>query len=97
MPEPAVFSEMAFKKSSHFRISTSQVATKAYGLMAFGPVVEDGYSLCYNPRDNDILFAIGAFNSNKETNAEKFGEMLCKTLRDVQDLLNRNQKNKCLK
>lgn len=87
MPEPALFSDVGFKKSTHFRMSTSQVATKCYGVMSYGPTCEDGYSLCYNPRADDIFFSIGAFKSCKETNPKALAEHLVKSFIEVQELM----------
>lgn len=94
LPEPALFKDAGYIKSTHFRLSTSQVATKCYGLMSYGPSVENGYSLCYNPRAHDMFFSVGAFKSNKETDPHALGKALEKSLIEMHDLLGKHQKAK---
>lgn len=55
--------------------------------MCYGPLVKDGYACCYNPREEDINFAISAFRSNKETDAKSFKESLENSLDDMKKLL----------
>lgn len=76
MTIPEFFNDKAFEKSTHFRLATSQVASKEKSFMSYGPAVEDGYGICYNPRDNDIILAVSARNSNNETSAKELGEYL---------------------
>ncbi|KAK4880539.1 hypothetical protein RN001_008685 [Aquatica leii] len=91
---PAFFSDVGYTRSTHFRLSTSQVATKCDALMAYGPSVYDGYGLCYNPRKNDINFGLSAWAGCCETNIEQFQTYLIQSLCDMQTLLCRNQKAK---
>lgn len=56
-------------------------------LMCFGPVVPDGYGVCYNPMDNHMNFSVSAFNSCAETNAAKLAHYLEQALVDMRDLL----------
>lgn len=62
--------------------------------MCYGPLVEDGYACCYNPRDNDMNFGISAFKSNSITSADRFRVALEDSLYDMQDILLRTQKSK---
>lgn len=55
--------------------------------MIFGPLVDDGYACCYNPRANDIQFGITSFNSCPETSATRFGDSLTQSLTDMQQVL----------
>lgn len=55
--------------------------------MCFGPVVPDGYGVCYNPMDEHINIAITAFNSCEETNAAKFAHCVKDALLDMGALL----------
>ncbi|XP_045469830.1 carnitine O-acetyltransferase-like [Harmonia axyridis] len=91
---PELYKDVAFSRSSQMRLSTSQVATKCKGVMAYGPLVHNGYGCCYNPRPEDILFAVSCFVNNEETNATKFRSALEKSLLDMHNLLARNQKHK---
>uniref|UniRef100_A0A4D5R9U8 Carnitine O-acetyltransferase n=1 Tax=Scolopendra viridis TaxID=118503 RepID=A0A4D5R9U8_SCOVI len=91
---PRLFLDTGYIRSSHFRISTSQVAAKCNALMCYGPLVPDGYGCCYNPRANDMNFGISACNSSPETQAVKFREALEKSLTDMHDVLMQSQKAK---
>uniref|UniRef100_A0A646QE80 CarnOAT n=1 Tax=Hemiscolopendra marginata TaxID=943146 RepID=A0A646QE80_9MYRI len=91
---PRLFLDTGYIRSSHFRISTSQVAAKCNALMCYGPLVPDGYGCCYNPRANDMNFGISACNSSPETQAVKFREALEKSLTEMHDILMQSQKAK---
>ena len=64
-----------------------QVGSKTDCVMCFGPVVPDGYGVCYNPMDEHINIAITAFNSCEETNAAKFAQAVEEALLDMRALL----------
>lgn len=69
---------------SHLRV---QVGSKTDCVMCFGPMVPDGYGVCYNPMDEHINIAITAFNSCEETNAAKFAQAVEDALLDMRALL----------
>lgn len=52
--------------------------------MCYGPLTQDGYGCCYNPLKNSIVFGISAFNSNSETDANKFKTSLQETLLEME-------------
>lgn len=81
------FSDPGYVKSAHMRMSTSQVASKYKAVMCYGPLVEDGYGCCYNPLDDNMLFAISSFESCKETNAKRFGAAMKDSLMNMYSLL----------
>lgn len=91
---PSLYKDKSYAKSTHMRLSTSQVATKCDGFMCYGPLVMDGYACCYNPRDKDMNFAIAAMNSNPETSAIKFHQVLEDSLMDMHNVLLKMQKHK---
>lgn len=64
-----------------------QVGSKTDCVMCFGPMVPDGYGVCYNPMDEHINIAITAFNSCEETNAAKFAQAVEDALLDMRALL----------
>ncbi|MEQ2205941.1 hypothetical protein XENOCAPTIV_018847, partial [Xenoophorus captivus] len=66
---------------------TLQVGSKTDCVMCFGPMVPDGYGVCYNPMDEHINIAITAFNSCEDTNAANFAEAVKKALLDMRALL----------
>ncbi|XP_042335528.1 carnitine O-acetyltransferase isoform X1 [Sceloporus undulatus] len=91
---PELFMDTAYAVAMHFNLSTSQVPAKTDCVMCFGPVVPDGYGICYNPMDEHINFAISAFNSCSETNAARMAHYLEKALLDMHLLLQSNPRSK---
>ncbi|XP_077291929.1 carnitine O-Acetyl-Transferase [Arctopsyche grandis] len=91
---PKIYSDSGFVKSSHMRMSTSQVASKFDGFMCYGPLVPDGYAICYNPRANDINFAAAAFNACPETSAAKYRNALENSLVDMHNVLLQSTQSK---
>ncbi|KAJ6638879.1 Carnitine O-acetyltransferase [Pseudolycoriella hygida] len=87
LPVPELYSDDGFVKSTHYRISTSQVASVNRLLMSYGPAVDDGYGLCYNPRDDDMLFAITAFKSCPETCSNVMAQHMTEALEAMYSLL----------
>ncbi|XP_037958104.1 carnitine O-acetyltransferase isoform X2 [Teleopsis dalmanni] len=86
-PIPKFFSSPGFVKSSTFRISTSQVASKNNAFMCYGPTTDNGYGCCYNPRDDDLILACSAWRNNKETNVDEFVKALVLSLDQMWDVL----------
>ncbi|KAF4109723.1 carnitine O-acetyltransferase-like [Onychostoma macrolepis] len=84
---PEIFMDTSFAVASHFNLCTSQVGSKTDCVMCFGPMVPDGYGVCYNPMDDHINFAVTAFNSCEETNATKLSQFLEDSLLDMKTLL----------
>jgi len=84
---PQLFMDLAFKENVHFRLSTSQVASKFPMVLNFGPVVPDGYGICYNPQENQILLSITSYNNSPQTDSEKFIASLNQSFRDMQRVL----------
>ncbi|XP_068244229.1 carnitine O-acetyltransferase-like isoform X1 [Palaemon carinicauda] len=84
---PTLFMDVGYIRSSHMRLSTSQVPARCEAFMCFGPLVPDGYGCCYNPRPNNIMFGTSAFNSSPETDSATFREALEKSLMDMHDVL----------
>lgn len=62
--------------------------------MCFGPVVPDGYGVCYNPMDAHINFAVSAFNSCQDTNATRLAQALEDAMLDMKTLLEQTPKAK---
>ncbi|CAL1534831.1 unnamed protein product [Lymnaea stagnalis] len=87
MNVPELFMDLSYKESTHYRLSTSQVASKYSSFLCFGPVVPDGYGICYNPQDNQLIFSISSFNNSPQTNSGQFSQSLTKSLLDMQTLL----------
>ncbi|XP_077777900.1 carnitine O-acetyltransferase-like isoform X2 [Podarcis muralis] len=66
---------------------TEQVAARTDCVMCYGPLVPDGYAVCYNPLPTHVNFAVTAFNCCQETNAEHLAGSIQKALDDVGALL----------
>ncbi|KAH8421204.1 hypothetical protein KR009_000155, partial [Drosophila setifemur] len=86
-PIPEFFSSKGYVKSAHFRMSTSQVATKFDAFMGYGPAVDDGYACCYNPREHDIILAISAWRHCPVTDHLKFTKALEQSFIEMKDVL----------
>ncbi|XP_061624734.1 carnitine O-acetyltransferase-like isoform X2 [Phyllopteryx taeniolatus] len=84
---PEIFMDTSFAVAHHYNILTSQVGSKTDCVMSFGPMVPDGYGVCYNPMDEHINIAITAFNSCEETNAAKYANTVNDALLDMRALL----------
>uniref|UniRef100_A0AAQ6I904 Choline/carnitine acyltransferase domain-containing protein n=1 Tax=Anabas testudineus TaxID=64144 RepID=A0AAQ6I904_ANATE len=94
LPIPDVFKDPAYAKALHYRLSTSQVPSKTDCLMCFGPVVPDGYGVCYNPMNDHINFAVSSFNSCEETNGARLAQAMERALLDMRTLLDQTPKAK---
>lgn len=83
---PRIFMDTAYGLATHWKLRTGQVPTNTDSVMCFGPLVPDGYAVCYNPQQDHLHFSVTAFNCCEETNAEKLALTLERSLRDVQEL-----------
>uniref|UniRef100_A0A9L0INZ1 Carnitine O-acetyltransferase n=1 Tax=Equus asinus TaxID=9793 RepID=A0A9L0INZ1_EQUAS len=84
---PDIFMDTSYAIAMHFNLSTSQVPAKTDCVMFFGPVVPDGYGVCYNPMEAHINFSVSAYNSCAETNAVRLAHYLENALLDMRALL----------
>ncbi|TVK72986.1 Carnitine O-acetyltransferase [Bagarius yarrelli] len=91
---PKIFMDTSYVKANHYKLSTSQVPAKTDCVMCFGPVVPDGYGVCYNPMETHINFAVSAFNSCADTNATRLASALQEALLDMRSLLDQTLKSK---
>ncbi|XP_046607345.1 carnitine O-acetyltransferase-like isoform X1 [Neodiprion virginianus] len=83
---PQIFTDVGYKRSTHFTLTSSQVPYKTASFMCYGPVTPDGYGCCYNPRPQDIRVACSSFNACKETCTKKFAEALQQSFCDMIEL-----------
>ncbi|XP_032395126.1 carnitine O-acetyltransferase isoform X1 [Etheostoma spectabile] len=91
---PDIYTDTAYAKALHYKLSTSQVPSKTDCVMCFGPVVSDGYGVCYNPMNDHINFAVSSFNSCKETDAAHLAQAVEGALLDMRTLLEQTPKAK---
>lgn len=87
MKVPALFKDEAFKRSSHMILNTARVMFKCDAVMCLGPMVLDGYGVCYNLRNESINVSVSCLKSNKETNSREFLEGLVLSIIDMKDLI----------
>lgn len=87
IPIPELYSDEGYVKSSTYRLSTSQVASIYDAFMCYGPLTNDGYGVCYSPRNNDINFGLSSMRSNDDTGTEKFKKSLQEALQLMYQLL----------
>lgn len=95
--QPEYNSEVAGKdlpKTKLFLSLDRQVPSKTDCVMCFGPVVPNGYGVCYNPMSDHINFAISAFKSCEETSAARLAEAVQRALLDMRTLLEQTPKSK---
>uniref|UniRef100_A0A6Q2ZIE4 Carnitine O-acetyltransferase n=1 Tax=Esox lucius TaxID=8010 RepID=A0A6Q2ZIE4_ESOLU len=91
---PEIFMDTSYAVANHYNLSTSQVPAQTDCVMCFGPVVPDGYGVCYNPMAEHINFAVSAFNSCDKTNAARMAQGLESALLDMRSLLESTPKAK---
>jgi len=56
-----IYLDPIFSQSSHWNLSTSQLKLDKINYTGFGPVVEDGYGVCYSLRKTHIRASIASF------------------------------------
>uniref|UniRef100_A0A8C4GJT0 Choline/carnitine acyltransferase domain-containing protein n=1 Tax=Dicentrarchus labrax TaxID=13489 RepID=A0A8C4GJT0_DICLA len=84
---PKIFMDTAYGLATHWKLRTGQVPANTDSVMCFGPLVPDGYAICYNPQADHVHFSITAFNCCEETHAETLSLTLKDTLCQLQELL----------
>eukprot|EP00755_Sulcionema_specki_P009263 Sspe_Gene.43239::Locus_21047_Transcript_1_1_Confidence_1.000_Length_2369::g.43239::m.43239/K00624/E2.3.1.7; carnitine O-acetyltransferase len=77
---PSLFKGLAYKKSSHWNLSTSHCGSPSLSLFGFGPVVPDGFGVGYMIKNQSISFTVTAKYSHLSTSAEIFTALLEESL-----------------
>ncbi|KAG1714794.1 Peroxisomal carnitine O-octanoyltransferase [Nymphon striatum] len=86
---PEIYKDPAWQKSGgdgNFILSTS---LSGYSHLGGGtiPMCHNGYGLFYSILENKTSFCISAFIANKETNAERYYQYICESLKEIRELL----------
>ncbi|XP_026473876.1 choline O-acetyltransferase isoform X2 [Ctenocephalides felis] len=84
---PEIFTDESYKVANTFTLSTSQVACKSDSFMGYGPVTPAGYGASYNPRPNEIVFCLSAFQSAEHTSTANLSRALSEALTEMRELL----------
>ncbi|XP_075995665.1 carnitine O-acetyltransferase b [Genypterus blacodes] len=84
---PKIFMDTAYGLATHWKLRTGQVPSNTDSVMCFGPLVPDGYAICYNPQADHVHFSITSFNCCEATHAETMALTVQNTLCQLQELL----------
>ncbi|XP_061692344.1 choline O-acetyltransferase isoform X2 [Syngnathoides biaculeatus] len=84
--KPEIFQDEAYRISNEFILSTSQVPTKFEMFCCYGPVVPNGYGVCYNPQSDHFVFCVSSFRESPHTCSSQFVKSLQRGLLDMSDL-----------
>uniref|UniRef100_A0A3Q2Q1Z7 Choline O-acetyltransferase n=1 Tax=Fundulus heteroclitus TaxID=8078 RepID=A0A3Q2Q1Z7_FUNHE len=88
LEKPEIFKDKAYVIGNHFILSTSQVPTSVEMFCCYGPVVPNGYGVCYNPQSDHIIFSVSSFHESQQTCSAEFVKCLVQGLQDMMDLCN---------
>jgi carnitine O-acetyltransferase len=78
-----LFTDPLFSRSNYWQLSTSQLDLKHIVSIGFGPVVPDGYGVCYLISKDYIMVTITAFKDSKVTSSSKMFAGIQESLDDV--------------
>ena len=85
-PEPELYNDPGYSRSSRMRLSTSQISSSHGGFACYGPLQLDGYGCCYSIGQNLLSFAVSSMKSNQDTDATKFSQTLSESLDELHDV-----------
>uniref|UniRef100_A0A915PQF8 Choline/carnitine acyltransferase domain-containing protein n=1 Tax=Setaria digitata TaxID=48799 RepID=A0A915PQF8_9BILA len=86
-PIPIILETKAYQKMTNFALLTSPIATRHSIPVIFGPSATNCYSICYNPRSDQLHFTICTLHSCKETCSSRFAEELENVLIDMRTII----------
>ena len=76
---PAIFADPKYGESSHWRLSTSSLASDYFVTWGFGEVVADGYGVGYMVKKNNLAVTV----TSRHLGAKAFADAIEKALRDM--------------
>jgi carnitine O-acetyltransferase len=83
---PELFKDVAWERGRYFRVSTSNMTSQTY-IPGFGPVVNDGYGICYGIRSDMIYAGITARQNSPETSALKMRQTIENAFLELKQIL----------
>jgi len=86
IPLPKLFSDDSYTRSMYHHLSTSQVSGSSESFVCFGPLVMDGYGICYNIRERDLILGLSSMLSCRETHLGDFRAAVEDSLVAMHDL-----------
>ncbi|XP_073454519.1 carnitine O-acetyltransferase-like [Aquarana catesbeiana] len=84
---PTLLMDTSYAVSSHWKLFTGQVASPMACVICYGPLVPDGYSVCFAPSQESITVCVSAFDCCQETDAERLSDSLHVALRDMHSFI----------
>ena len=78
-----LFKDISYSKSTHFKLSTSNMSPGINFYGGFGPVYPDGYGINYAIDQDFLKFSISNKKSCSTTNGKEFRATLLRTLKDM--------------
>ena len=88
-PLPKLFTDVAYGRSFHFNLSTSQVANPHFEGYGWGAVVDDGFGIPYMIQDDALHFTV----TSRQLNASQFIHFLEESLVEMKSLLSDSSSN----
>ncbi|EDV99009.1 carnitine O-acetyltransferase isoform X2 [Drosophila grimshawi] len=86
-PLPKFFYSDGYQRSTNFRIVSAQLTTSHDAFMANGPLNSEGYGCSYNLREDDIIFAVSAWQRDPHICAELYGYAIESALVEMGELI----------
>lgn len=83
--EHPFLSDPCHAKSSRWRMSTSQLPVRNLAI-GFGPVIPEGYGICYQVHPHRLRFSITNFRADGRTSSHRLASEIVQALRDMMGL-----------
>eukprot|EP01060_Flectonema_neradi_P000262 TRINITY_DN10183_c0_g1_i1.p1 TRINITY_DN10183_c0_g1~~TRINITY_DN10183_c0_g1_i1.p1 ORF type:complete len:735 (+),score=141.91 TRINITY_DN10183_c0_g1_i1:62-2206(+) len=84
---PTLFKGTAYRKSSHWNLSTSHCGSSSLSMFGFGPVVSDGFGVGYMIKNNTASFTITSKYNFKATSCAIFSCILEESLMHLKSIV----------